>query len=216
MLIGTTRITTSSINTITSTAAAAAAPTTTVKDPYTSINATVIVNIPSNSSTVDPTSQSDNNNNNTNNINNNSNDNNSKSSSVGIILALVVLVIIVFITITVVVIIVVVFWKERKSKQCTKPEKVYYSTIDEAKLQGIAKNKLEAINSETNKEEPEYMEIFKSAYSTIAGKVAVQDNPYYSIPSDHPAKTKDNLAYAISSEHQITIQAYAISFDTKQ
>ena len=113
-------------------------------------------------------------------------------------------------------IIVVVFWKESKSKQCTKPEKVYYSTIDEAKLQGIAKNKLEAINSETNKEEPEYMEIFESAYSTIAGKVAVQDNPYYSIPSDHPAKTKDNLAYAISPEHQITIQAYAISFDTKQ
>ena len=79
MLIGTTRITTSNI--------------TTIKDPYTSIDATVIVNVPTNSSTVDPTSQFDNNNNNNN--NNNSNDNNSKSSSVGIILALVVLVIIV-------------------------------------------------------------------------------------------------------------------------
>ena len=79
---------------------------------------------------------------------------------------------------------------EKKSKQCTKPD---YSTIDEAKLQRIAKNKLEAINSETNKEEPEYMEIFESAYSTIAGKVAAQDNPYYSIPSEHPIKTKDNL-----------------------
>ena len=77
-------------------------------------------------------------------------------------------------------------------------------------------NKPEAINSEMNKQEPEYMEIFESTYSTIAGKVTVQDNPYYSIPSDHPAKTKDNLAYAISPEHQITIQAYAISFDTKQ
>ena len=51
MLISTTRITTSSITTVTSTAAA---PTTTVKDPYTSINATLIVNIPSNSSTVNP------------------------------------------------------------------------------------------------------------------------------------------------------------------
>ena len=113
-------------------------------------------------------------------------------------------------------IIVIVFWKEKTSKQCTKPEKVYYSTIDEAKLQRITKNKPEAINSEMNKEEPEYMEISESAYSTIAGKVAVQDNPYYSIPSDHPAKTKDNLAYAISPKHQIMIQAYAISFDTKQ
>ena len=46
---------------------------------------------------------------------------------------------------------------------------------------------------QTKKNLSSYMEIFESAYSTIAGKVAVQDNPYYSIPSEHPVKTKDNL-----------------------
>ena len=46
MLISTTRITTSSINTITSTAAAAAAaPTTTVKDPYTRFSDFYVQNI---------------------------------------------------------------------------------------------------------------------------------------------------------------------------
>ena len=37
---------------------------------------------------------------------------------------------------------------------------------------------------EMNKDEPEYMEILGNAYSTIADKVTLQGNPYYSMPSD--------------------------------
>ena len=178
MLISTTRITTSSITTVTSTAAA---PTTTIEDPYTSINATVIVNIPSNSSTAN----------------------------------LTVLVIIVFITITVVVIIVIVFWKERKSKQCQKKFTIYiYSTIDEAKLQGITKNKPEVINSETNKEEPKSLKVPTQLQQARLLCKIIHIIPF--LLNIQLKQLKDNLAYTISPEHQITIQAYAISFDTKQ
>ena len=126
------------------------------------------------------------------------------SSGIGVIVAIVVLVVVVFITITVVVVGIIVVWKERKSKQHIKPEGVYYSTIDEIKLQRTPKNKPVANHSEVNdiqlsKENPQYMEIIKSADCTIADKVIMQDNPSYSVP----VKMQDNPAYAgLSSTKQ--------------
>ena len=125
------------------------------------------------------------------------NDNN--SSSVGVTVAIVVLVVVVLITITVVVIGIIVVWKERKSKQHTKPEDVYYSTIDETTLQRTPKNKPEATDNEVDdkklsKENPQYMEIVISADCTRADKVVIQDNPSYSVPSDQ-VKMQDNPAY---------------------
>ena len=114
------------------------------------------------------------------------------------------LVIIVFITVIIIVLIVIVFWKEKKNRQCNKPEEVYYSTVDEVKIQKIAKNKPEVANNET---EAHYTDITENVYSTITNKVTLQlqDNPSYFIPSDHPYKIKDDPA----CEHKII--AYAIS-----
>ena len=58
--------------------------------------------------------------------------------------------------------------KAKRSMQRSKPEGIYYSTIDETKLQRIINNKPEAPQSELtdmqlSKEEPQYMEIFKNA-----------------------------------------------------
>ena len=114
----------------------------------------------------------------------------SSSSSVGVTVAIVVVLVVVLIIITVVVIGIIVVWKERKSKQHIKPEDVYYSTIDETTLQRTSKNKPQATHNEVDdKEEPHYifMEVVKSAKCTKADKVAMQDNPSYSIisvPSD--------------------------------
>ena len=77
-----------------------------------------------------------------------SDDNN--SSSVGVTVAIVVLVVVVLITITVVVIKMIVVWKERKSKQHTKPEDVYYSTIDETILPRLPTSKPEPDRIEMN------------------------------------------------------------------
>ena len=127
-----------------------------------------------------------------------SSDDNS-SSNVGVTVAIVVLVVVVLITITVVVIGIIVVWKERKNKQCTKPEGVYYSTIDETILQQTPKNKPELTHNEVDdkkptKENPQYTEIVKSADCTRADKVVMQDNPSYSAPSDQ-VKMQDNPAY---------------------
>ena len=95
---------------------------------------------------------------------------------------------------------IIVVWKERKSKQQTKPEDVYYSTIDETTLQRTPRNKPKATHSEVDnmklsKENPQYMEIGKSAKCTKADKVVMQDNPSYSVPSDQ-VKMQDNPAYS--------------------
>ena len=164
------------ITAVIKTSVADATTTINATDTYTSITTTFAP-----SPTLSSSSQSDNNN----------------SSSVGVIVTIVVLVVVVFITITVVVIGIIVVWKERKSKQHTKPEGIYYSTIDETKLQQTPKYKPEATHSEVNdiqlsKENPQYMEIVKSADCTIADKVIMQDNPSYSVP----VKMQDNPAYA--------------------
>ena len=92
-----------------------------------------------------------------------SDDNMYNSSSVGVTVAIVVLVVVVLIIITVVVIGIIVVWKERKNKQHTKTEDVYYSTIDETTLQ---KNKPEATNNEVDdkklsKENPRIWKLLK-------------------------------------------------------
>ena len=93
---------------------------------------------------------------------------------------------------------IIVGWKERKSKQHTKPEGVYYSTINETKLQQTSKNKPEATHSEVNDIQLS-KENLKSADCTIADKVIMQDNPSYSIP----VNMQDNPAYAgLSSTKQ--------------
>ena len=76
---------------------------------------------------------------------------------------------------------IIVVWKRKKSEQHTKPEGVYYSTINETMLQRSPSNKPEAVYSEINdgqdSKEPEYMDISKSGQSTEqAGKIIMQDN----------------------------------------
>ena len=164
-----------------------------VTDTHSSITTTVISTTSLNSPTLSSSSQSDNNNN-----NNNSNN----SSSVGVIVAIVVLVIVVFIIIiTVVVVGIIVVWKRKKSEH-TKPEGVYYSTINETMLPRPPTNKPEAVYGEMNdgqdSKEPEYMDISKSDRSTEqAGKIIMQDNPAYS--AEHQVKMQDNPAYSVTN-----------------
>ena len=131
----------------------------------TSTSATLIINSPTLS-----TSQSDDNN----------------SFSVGVTVAIVVLVVVVLIIITVVVIGIIVVWKRKKTKQQTKPEDVYYSTIDETTLPRSPTNKPESdyieMNDGQDNKEPQYVDIPDSVHSTK--QVAMQDNPAYYIPSD--------------------------------
>ena len=67
--------------------------------------------------------------------------------------------------------------KAKKSKQRNKPKGIYYSTIDETKLQLTANIKPEETHSEQtdvqlSKEEPQYIESFKNTPgSPIADKV---------------------------------------------
>ena len=123
-----------------------------------------------------------------------------KSSSAGVIVALIVLVVVILITITIFVVGISIVRKAKRSMQSSKPEGIYYSTIDETKLQRTVNDKPEAPHSELtdmqlNKEEPQYMEIFKNASgSPLADKVEMQGNPSYSLSSDQ-VKMQDNPAY---------------------
>ena len=147
-----------------------------------------------NSNTLSSSSQSDNNNNNNNN-----------SSSVGVI----VVVVVVFIFITIVVVEIIVLWPRKKSEQHTKPEGVYYSTIDETTLPRSPTSKPEPVYNEMNdgqqeNKEPEYMDIPESIHSTKqTNKVTMQDNPAYSIPSEHPVEIQDNPAYSGVITHTV-------------
>ena len=138
-----------------------------------------------NSHTLSSSSQSDNNNNN-------------NSSSVGVI----VVVVVVFIFITIVVVEIIVLWPRKKSEQHTKPEGVYYSTIDETTLPRSPTSKPEPVYNEMNdgqqeNKEPEYMDIPEGIHSTKqTNKVTMQDNPAYSIPSEHQVEIQDNPAYS--------------------
>ena len=96
---------------------------------------------------------------------------------------------------------IIVVWKRKKSEH-TKPEGVYYSTINETMLQRTPSNKPEAVYSEMNdgqdSKEPEYMDISKSGQSTEqAGKIIMQDNPAYSV--EHQVKMQDNPAYSVTN-----------------
>ena len=174
VLIGTNSIT-SGIPTVSVTATNPATATT---------DATVTVNMFSNSFILDPTLQS---------TDHSSNDSRRSNSNRAILItALVVLGIIVFITVIIIALIVIVFWKEKKSRQCNKPEEVYYSTISGANVQKDAKSKPEIVNSEGEA----YMDMTKNVFPTITNKVALQDNPSYFIPFDHPHEIEDDLACA--------------------
>ena len=126
------------------------------------------------------------------------------SSSVGVIVAIVVLVVVVFIIITVVVVGIIVVWKRKKSEQNTEQEGVYYTTIDETTIKRSPANKPEPVYSEMNdgqdSREPQYMDIPEGIHSTKQpDKVTMQDNPAYSIPSEHQVKLQDNPAYSTSA-----------------
>ena len=92
------------------------------------------------------------------------------------------LIVVILIIITLSVVGIRIVWKAKKSKQCNKPEGIYYSTIDETKLRRTTNNKLEASHSELTdmqlgKEEPHYMEISKDTPgATVANKVEMQHN----------------------------------------
>ena len=121
---------------------------------------------------------------------------NNNSSSVGVIVTIVVLVV-VFIIITVVVIGIIVVWKRKtQNEQHTKPEGVYYSTIDETALPRSPTNKPESdyieMNGGQENKDSQYMDIPHSTKQ--ANKVTMQDNPAYSIASD-----KDNSVISTSS-----------------
>ena len=133
-----------------------------------------------------------------------SNDNN--NSSVGVIVAIVTLVLAVFIVIAVVVVGIIVVWKGKKRVGHTKPEGVYYSTINETSLPRSPTSKPEPVYSEMNDgqddKEPQYMDITDKAHPTEqADKVAMQDNPAYSTASEHQVELQDNPAYCTSFKH---------------
>ena len=136
-----------------------------------------------NSHTLSSSSQSDNNNNN-------------NSSSVGAIVAIVV---IVFFVITIVVVEIIAYWPRKKSEQHTKPEGVYYSTIDETTLprSPTSKPEPEMNDGQQENKEPEYMDIPEGIHSNKqTNKVTMQYNPAYSIPSEHQVEIQDNPAYS--------------------
>ena len=103
------------------------------------------------------------------------------------------------------------FWK---SRQHTKPEDPYYSTINETKLERPLKTKQETVHGEmnyvqVNKEEPMYIEMLENPHYIMSGKVNLQSNPSYSVSSNNqvdilsqniPAKLQNNPSYAISSQ----------------
>ena len=136
------------------------------------------------------------------------------------------------IIITVVVVGIVVVWKRKKSKQDTKPDGVYYSTIDETTLQRSSTIKPEPVYSEMNDgQDSNYIEISKSNHSTKqTNKVTMQDNPAYcehqvnikisksaqSTKQADKVTLQDNPAYSVSSEYQIKMNdnpAYSVSFN---
>ena len=168
----------STVATITITASTTAVITTNVTPIYSTTTSTIPAVTDTHSSTTSLNSPT---------VTSSSSDNNN-SSSVGVIVAIIVLVVIVFIIITVVVIGIIVVWKREKSEQHTKPEGVYYSTINEIMLQRTPTNKPEAVYSEMNdgqaNKEPEYMDISKSGQQ--ADKIIMQDNPAYSV--EHQVK----------------------------
>ena len=98
---------------------------------------------------------------------------------------------------------IIVVWPRKKSEQRTKPEGVYYSTIDETTFPRSPTNKPEPICNDGQQEnkEPEYMDIPEGIHSTKqASKVTIQDNPAYSIPSEHQVEIQDNPTYSTSSD----------------
>ena len=139
----------------------------------------------------------------------------SNSFSVGVIVAIVVIVAVIFIIITINVLGIVAELKGKKTKEHTKPEGVYYSTIDKTSLPRSPMNKPEPIYSEMNdglnNKEPHYMEINNKVHFI---KQPDKDNPAYSVLSEHQVQLQDNPAYCTSSGKQVEMQdnpAYSIS-----
>ena len=92
---------------------------------------------------------------------------------------------------------IIVVWKERKVNNTLNQRVSTTAPLMRQNYNELQKNKPEATHSEVNdiqlsKENPQYMEIIKSADRTIPDKVIMQDNPSYSIP----VKMQDNPAYA--------------------
>jgi len=107
-------------------------------------------------------------------------------------------VVIVFIIITVVVVGIIIVWKRKKSEQHTKPEGIYYSTIDETLQRS-------PMNDGEDSKKPQYMDISKIPHSTKqADKVTMQNNPAYSTSSE--VKLQDNPVYSNPSEKQVKMQ----------
>ena len=143
-----------------------------------------------------------------------SDDNNSFSFEV--IVAVVVLVLAIVIIITVVVAVIIMVWKRKKTEEHTKPEAVYYSTINETSLPRSPTSKPEPIYSETNdgqdNKDAQNMDVTPSTKQ--ANKVTIQDNPEYSVAFDHQVKLQNNPAYHTPSGQLVEIQdnpAYSIS-----
>ena len=93
---------------------------------------------------------------------------------------------IIIIIIIIVVVVVIVVWKKKKCSGSTKPEGIYYSTIDEGTLK----------TSLPNKPEPIYTEMSNNAKnisntSPTQQHVTMQDNPTYS----DLVNLQDNPAY---------------------
>jgi len=100
---------------------------------------------------------------------------------------------------------IIVVWKKMKNEQDTKPEGVYYTTIDETTLQRSPTNKAEPVYTEMNdgedSKEPQYIDISKNTKQT--GKITMQDNPAY---SEYQTKVQGNPVYSIPIENQVKIQ----------
>ena len=140
-----------------------------------------------------------------------SDNNNSSSITVAVIVAITVLILILCILIILVMIGIIIL---RKSRQHTKPEEPYYSTIDEIKLQRPLKTKQETAHGkmndvQVNKEEPTYIEMLENPQYTTSGNVTLQSDQSHSVSSNNqvdipshniPAKLQDNPSYAISSQ----------------
>ena len=126
-------------------------------------------------------------------------------------------------------IIVFYWWKRKKQLHNT------YETMLQTSSTSNQKPVYTEINNGQDSKEPEYTEICKNTHSTKqTEKIAMQDNPAYSISFEHQDKMmsksvhstkqgdkvtmQENPAYSIPSECQVEMQhnpAYSVSFATK-
>ena len=97
---------------------------------------------------------------------------------------------------------IIVVLKRKKSKQHTEQENIYY--IDESAIKRPPINKPKTVCSEIN--DGQNCKEASASTRQMDNNVHMQNNPSYSILSEHQVKMQDNPSYSILSEHQLEMQ----------